>query len=315
MDELFTKYMYYIRASEGIKTTTTEALRKFYEHEKYRRLLTDHTIDDLTSLLEFWISIIEEDSDRFSDEILNKLFVLRYAPNGMWEYLTSVYFLSYRDADDQLDNKHFTAFLSKITAFIFAYALTNPGVNALRTPIYAEMIKVQAKQPCDFADFKFEENSVRQALANYSFTNNRSVTRSLITWFAFTFEEQKRPLPHSCGFDIEHIYAKERHNRERKLQDSNKLEVLGNKILLEKSINIRASDYRFEDKKKYYKGYTNAKGKKVPGSIIVEFRQLIEKDDFTEADIEERDQKIHNQFIAFLKEENLLQENHSTWSE
>ena len=241
--------------------------------------------------------------------------MLQYAPNGMWEYLTSVYFLSYRDDEDQLDDIHFAAFLSKITAFIFAYALTNPGVNALRTPVYAEMIKVHAKQPCDFADFKFEESSVQKALANYRFTNNRSVTRSLITWFAFTFEEQKRPLPHSSGFDIEHIYAKERHNREVKLQDPSKLEVLGNKILLEKSINVSASDYRFEDKKKHYKGYTNAKGKKIPGSIIVEFRQLTEKDDFTEADIEERDQKIHNQFIAFLKEENLLQENHHAWIE
>ncbi len=31
MDELFTRYMYYLRAKEGNKSTTTEALRKFYE--------------------------------------------------------------------------------------------------------------------------------------------------------------------------------------------------------------------------------------------------------------------------------------------
>ena len=221
MDELFTKYMYYIRASEGIRSTTTEALRKFYEHEKYRRLLTDYAIDDLMSLLDFWVSVIEEDGERFSEDILKKLFVLQYAPNGMWEYLTSVYFLSHKDDDGQLDNTHFAAFLSKITAFIFAYALTNPGVNALRTPVYAEMLKVYAKQSCDFADFKFEEDNLRKILANYKFTNNRSVTRSLITWFAFTFEGQERPSPHISGFDIEHIYAKERHNREKRLQDIN----------------------------------------------------------------------------------------------
>ncbi|WP_423230552.1 hypothetical protein [Oxobacter pfennigii] len=45
------------------------------------------------------------------------------------------------------------------------------------------------------------------------------------------------------------MYAKERHNKGNKLRNPEKLEELGNKILLEKSINIRASDYRFEDKK------------------------------------------------------------------
>ena len=306
MDELFTKYMYYIRASEGNKSTTTEALRKFYEFEKYRRLLTGHTIDDLMILLDFWESVAEHDVKRFTEDVLQKLFVLKYAPNGMWEYLTSVYFLSYRNSSGDLDNTTFAAFLSKITAFIFAYSLTNPGVNALRTPVYAEMIKVHGKQRCDFLDFKFDEEHIRKVLENYKFTNNRTVTRSLITWYAFTFEGQKRPSYDSSGFDIEHIYAKERHNKENKLQNPEMLEELGNKILLEKSINIRASDYRFEDKKKYYNGYTDTKGKEHPASMIVEYLQLTQKEDFSEVDIGERDKRINDKFIEFLKVEGLL---------
>ena len=39
---------------------------------------------------------------------------------------------------------------------------------------------------------------------------------------------------------------------DKTLSDKNNLESLGNKVLLEKGINIRAADYRFEDKKKYY---------------------------------------------------------------
>ena len=306
MDELFTKYMYYIRASEGIKTSTTEALRKFYEHEKYRRLLSDNTIDDLLVLLDFWESVIDQDVDRFSEEVLNKLFVLKYAPNGMWEYLTSVYFLSNRDENGMLDNQVFAKFLSKITAFIFAYSLTNPGVNALRTPVYAEMIKVINKQHCSFSDYKFDEEQILNILNNYKFTNNRMVTRSLITWYAFTFDGQKRPPTDSSGFDIEHIFAKERYNRDKPPMDADKLEELGNKILLEKSINISASDYRFEDKKKHYVGFTDAKGKKRPGSIILEYQELIEKTDFTEESIIDRSKRIHDRFIGFLREENLI---------
>ena len=38
MDELFTRYMYYERAKMGIKNSTTEALRKFYERNGYSLL-------------------------------------------------------------------------------------------------------------------------------------------------------------------------------------------------------------------------------------------------------------------------------------
>ena len=38
LDELFTLYMYFLRAKQGITNTTTEALRKFYEKEAYRVL-------------------------------------------------------------------------------------------------------------------------------------------------------------------------------------------------------------------------------------------------------------------------------------
>ncbi|MDR0446057.1 MAG: DUF262 domain-containing HNH endonuclease family protein [Oscillospiraceae bacterium] len=307
MDELFTKYMYFIRASEGNKSTTTEALRKFYEHDKYRRLLTDHTIDDLLVLLDFWEAVVRQAENRFSEDVLKKLFILKYAPNGMWEYFTSVYFLSHKDSNGDLENKSFAAFLSKITAFIFAYSLTNPGVNALRTPVYTEMLKVYEKQPCNFEGFEFKRDHIRNMLENYKFTNNRTVTRSLITWYAFTFFGQERPTD-NIGFEIEHIYAKERHKRENKLLNPDNLEELGNKILLEKSINIRASDFRFEDKKKYYLGYTDAKGKTHSASIISEYRELTGKDDFTEADIEDRDKRIHNRFIDYLETEGLLKD-------
>ena len=38
LDEILTRYMYYERAKQGIKQTTTEALRKFYERDGYKLL-------------------------------------------------------------------------------------------------------------------------------------------------------------------------------------------------------------------------------------------------------------------------------------
>lgn len=305
MDELFTKYMYYLRAAEGNKSSTTEALRKFYGYQKYKRLLDGNTIKNLGRLIDFWQSIYDQDETRFSDETLKKLYVLKYAPNGMWEYITSVYFLSHADIDGNLDDSKFVVFLSKITAFIFAYAITNPGVNALRTPVYTEMIKIYQKLESDFSDYKFDRDYIGNSLSNYKFTNNRTVTRSLLTWYAFTFEDQRRPH-NGTRFDIEHIYGKERHKKENLLLNADNLERLGNKILLEQSINIRAADYRFVDKKRYYLGYTDANGKHFPKSVITEYDRLIKKDDFSEDDILERDKLIISKFVDYLEEESLL---------
>ena len=152
MDELFTRYMYYERACQKIKSSTTEALRKFYEKDSYAILKKDKTLDDLESLSDFWNDVSNQDRERFSDDVLRRLYVLNYAPNGMWNYFTSVYFMQNKDANGRLDDVKFCAFLIKITAFIWTYAVTNPGVNALRTPVYAEMVNLIEGKDIEFSD-------------------------------------------------------------------------------------------------------------------------------------------------------------------
>ena len=137
MDELFTRYMYFIRAKQGNKSSTTEALRKFYEKGKYSILKQDETLPNLKTLADFWNDVYNQNPERFSENALRKLFVLNYAPNGMWNYFLSVYFLQNKDSNNQLESKKLEEFLEKVIAFVWAYSFTNPGVNALRTPVYA----------------------------------------------------------------------------------------------------------------------------------------------------------------------------------
>ena len=94
-------------------------------------------------------------------------------------------------------------------------------------------------------------------------------------------------------------------DKEKSLSDANNLELLGNKVLLEKRINITAADYRFEDKKKYYIGFTKREQKK-EGTKIHELVKLANTaSDFTEEDIIKRNRIIMNSFIEFLRENNL----------
>lgn len=304
MDELFARYMYFLRAKEGNKSSTTEALRKFYERNKYQYLKQPNTIDDLKSLALFWQSITDQDRTRFSDGILKKLFVLNYAPNGMWQHITSVYFLWHRTKDGMLEENKFHSFLNRITAFIFAYAITNPGVNALRTPIYDEMVNIVNGRDVTFSKYKFNATQARSFIENYAFTNQRGVTRSMITWYAYTFPEQQL-LDVNEIYHLEHIYPKKRQEMERGLQNEENIDSLGNKVLLESSINIRASDYRFEDKKKIYSG-EQRRGNYKHSSKIYEINELVDHKEFEEKHIVDRNMSIINQFFSFLQREDLI---------
>lgn len=304
MDELFARYMYFLRAKEGNKSSTTEALRKFYERNKYQYLKQPKTIDDLKSLALFWESIADQDSTRFSDGVLKKLFVLNYAPNGMWQHITSVYFLQHRKNDGTLEDTKFQRFLDRITAFIFAYAITNPGVNALRTPVYDEMVNIVNGSEATFSKYKFNMIQARSFVENYAFTNQRSVTRSVITWYAYTFPEQQL-LDTNEIYHLEHIYPRKRQEMDRGLKNEENIDSLGNKVLLESSINIRASDYRFEDKKKIYSGEQRRGTYKDP-SKIHEITELIGYEEFEEKQIVDRNTSIINKFFGFLQREELI---------
>ena len=307
MDELFTRYMYYVRAKKGIKSSTTEALRKFYEKDSYSILKQEDTFNNLIDLANFWNDVSNQDNDRFSARILRRLFVLNYAPNGMWTYFVSVYFMQNKDSEGMLDEEQFYNFLNKITGFIWTYAVTTPGVNALRTPVYAEMINLVNDKPVTFADFKFDTDKVRSMFSNFSFNNSRPITKSMISWWAYQDENQEL-LPLETVLEIEHIYARSRQDKEQSLRDIHNLEALGNKALLEKRINIRAADYRFEDKKKYYTGFTNSRNQEKEGTKIKELINLANNSsDFTEADIEKRTKDIMDKFIGFLSDNGLTQ--------
>ena len=306
MDEIFVRYMYYERALQGNKDTTTEALRKFYEKNSYSLLKSEKTFESLIDLAGFWKAVSEQDEERFSEQILRRLFILGYAPNGMWAYITSVYYMKNRNSDGKLEDEPFLRFLDRITAYVWAYALINPGVNQLRTPIYSEMLKVVEGQEVDFSGMKLDRAQLENAFHNYQFNNGRPITKSMLVWWAMQVEGQELPITDQL-FEIEHIVARERQKRENTLSSARKLESLGNKAILEKSINIRASDYRFQDKFKYYQGF-EYKGRRKAGTIVKELLNFTKsKTDFLESDIDDRFEAMAHAFIDFVEDNGLFQ--------
>lgn len=305
LDELFTRYMYYERALLTNRSSMTEGLRKFYEKNGYVLLRREQTLENLVLLADFWKDVYSQNEDRFSVDVLKRLFVLNYAPNSLWTYIVSVYFMHYKNAENMLDNEKFYMFLNRLTGFTWAYAISNPGITALRAPVFNEMVNIIENKEIAFENYLFQEELFRSQFTNFSFSNTRAITKSMIVWWAFSFDSQEL-LPLDATYDIEHIFPRNRQVKEGGLSSDEVLEMLGNKSVLERRVNIRASDYRFADKIKYYNGEFKSTGERI-GTKIHELRMLSQTlTDFTETDIRERTSRMLDKFIAYLEYNSLI---------
>lgn len=305
LDELFTRYMYYERALLTNRSSMTEGLRKFYEKDGYVLLRREQTLENLVLLADFWKDVYSQNEDRFSVDVLKRLFVLNYAPNSLWTYIVSVYFMHYKNAENMLDNEKFYLFLNRLIGFIWAYAISNPGITAFRAPVFNEMVNIIENKEIAFENYLFQEELFRSQFTNFSFSNTRAITKSMIVWWAFSFDSQEL-LPLDAIYDIEHIFPRNRQVKEGGLSSDEVLEMLGNKSVLERRVNIRASDYRFADKIKYYNGEFKSTGERI-GTKIHELRMLSQTlTDFTETDIRERTSRMLDKFIAYLKSNSLI---------
>ena len=297
VDDLFRRYMYYLMARNEIKNDTFPDMRDYYEKDSYKVLQSDETFCDLETLVRFWDDV-ETRNEKFSPRVLRQLYILNWAPYNIWAYVVSIYFMGNREIDEE----KFFNFLNKITAMLLMYAITNPGVQAIRRPFFVEFQNILHGRPIKFKQFRQDEKILRDRLKNTNFSNQRAITGSMLAWWTFHDAAQDLP-PIGTDLQIEHILPRKRQELHNVLKNPDALEFLGNKTLLEKSINIRAADYRLVDKKIFYCG----DGKSKPPTFNLELRNLAEtRDDFTERDILDRNEEIFDAFVSYLREQNLL---------
>ena len=311
-DDLFMKYMYYKLAESGTKSDTFIGLRPYFEKDNYNEFKNEKSFEDLVTLANFWNAIEKRDEDRFSPRILKRLYVLNYSPYNIWSYIVSIYFLGNRDAQNNLDDEKFYKFLHKITAMFLMHSIVNPGTQNVRRPFFVEFSNILKGNELTFKseknakqnyDYRQDRKLFRVKLENTIFSNQKRITRAMLAWWTFQNENQDLP-PLDTRLEVEHILAKRRAEFEP-FKNAETLELLGNKTLLEKRINIRASDYRFADKKKYYFGQTGKKND-APTFNLELLKLANTHEDFTESDILERNKKIFETFIEYLAENNLL---------
>ena len=291
MDEAFIRYMYYERAKQGKKNSTVEAVRKFYERDSYALLKNGETFESIINLVNFWYSVSMQDQERFSQRVLKKFFILNYAPNGMWTYITSVYYLVNKDHDGMLDDEKFYNFLNKITAFIMGFSLMGKFVSDFRAPLYAEMLNVVNGSEIEFQRDKFDLERLKNAFLHYEFTQKKVLTKMMLVWWAFLNDEQQI-IKLSQKLEVNYIYPEERLGSLVKL-----FKKLGNISLLP---NVKVRLNRVSDKlKSWYHGDIREE---------VKIQELYDRPfaKFTKEDIVRRDDLMLQKFIDYLKKNDLI---------
>jgi len=293
IQKLFYYYMFYLRALENDRKTTTPGLRKYYSSNGFYRLFEPNLMDNLNSILNFWSVVnnheeIEGESWSSNFEILKLLDMLSSYPNEFWKYPVVNYYLKHKESIDFEEN--FLNFLKWLFVNLCSRYIVTPTVNAVKQNILnlnAEIINNE-KPRIEFR--AIDKNEIKEELKN----PHRNVVRMLLKLLAYDNENQKELLPDK--WEIEHILPK-------KWQESyfpntseeevdNTIEHLGNKVPFEKRLNIVASNGYFTKKKESYK--------KSNISIVQELSQTHLRDWKLEQ-IRERDIRISDRIMNIFE--------------
>ena len=264
IQHLFYYNMFYLRAKEKDVNTTTPGVRKYYLDKQHKRL-NENVIDDLIENLHLWEVVygkepIEGQSWSQNVKIRKMLDCLSSYPNEFWKYPVSVFYMEHKAENDF--EVVFLKFLRKLFVMLTTRYLENPTISAVKADILKLNLNIiNNRHPEFYAGFDHKiiegvdaENKEKQRTDNLIIAPHKNIVRMLLKLLAYQEEGQLDLLPHI--WDIEHIFPQkwDTHYFDLDEKDANvKLEHLGNKLPLEKKLNISASNNYFNKKKSRYR--------------------------------------------------------------
>lgn len=282
IQSLFYYNMFYMRAREKDDKSTTPGVRKYYLDKKNNRLNPD-VIDDLAANLQLWKVINGRESVEGEDwcqnmDIRKILDCLSSYTNEFWKYPVSIFFMEHKDKENF--EKMFLKFLRKLYVMLLTRYLEVPTINAVKIDILK--LNVQIINNCHpefyagFEEKKLEDeyavNAEKARTDKLIIAPNKNMVRMLLKVLAYQEDAQKDLLP---GYwEIEHIFPQTWDSKFYTFYEeevNEKLEHLGNKLPLEKKLNISASNNYFAKKKDRYKDSKIAIIKKLGDSTLDEW--------------------------------------------
>ncbi|TCI23512.1 DUF262 domain-containing protein [Exiguobacterium sp. SL-9] len=295
IQKLFYYYMFYLRALENDRNTTTPGVRKYYSRNNFEQLYKDDVIKNLTSILNLWIVInnnveIEEDWSK-NVKVKQILDSLTSYPNEFWKYPVVIYYLKHKES--QKFDEMFLQFLKKLLATLAARYVVTPTINAVKRGILnlnAEVVNSPTPK-FDFPNVDEKEFKDKVKVAH------RNTVRMLLKVLAY--EKQQELLPDR--WEIEHILPQKWQSSyfpSSSEEEVKKIvEHIGNKIPFEKKLNIVASNGYFKKKQESYK----------KSKVIALLNLSNQHSDWGLDEIRERDIRISDELLIIFNEWGLNQ--------
>lgn len=240
MDDLFRYYSHIIRAKKN-DTNKEMGLRKFYTQDRDDKLRENGLVFNLDSLAEFWFNVNNgTDCDYLSEESRKYIHCLNLYSNEFWKYLVSVFwYKKYKEEKEENFTENFAIFLKKLTAFLYARFLEKPTITAVKDKIYKACALIynntNKKDDPLRCEMNTGDDNFRNILRN---SYNWRISKGLLLVHAYQEENQKLIK----SFEVEHIFPKKwqdtNYNGWKIENASEYLERFGNKVVIEKKINI-----------------------------------------------------------------------------
>lgn len=282
IQSLFYYNMFYMRAREKDDKSTTPGVRKYYLDKNKNRLIPE-VIDDLAVNLQLWKVINGReavDGEEWSQnmDIRKILDSLSSYTNEFWKYPVSIFFMEHKDKANF--EEIFLKFLRKLYVMLLTRYLEVPTINAVKVDILKLNVQIiNNSHPEFYAGFeekKLEDeyavNAEKARTDKLIIAPHKNMVRMLLKVLAYQENTQTDLLP---GYwEIEHIFPQTWDSKYYTLNEeeaNEKLEHLGNKLPLEKKLNISASNNYFAKKKDRYKDSKIAIIKKLGDSTLDEW--------------------------------------------
>jgi len=296
IQKLFYYYMFYLRALENDRNTTTPGIRKYYSRNNFEQLYKKNVMNNLNTVLNLWLVVnnrveIEDEDWSKNIEIKKVLDGLSSYPNEFWKYPVVIYYLKYHDSQDF--EELFLKFLKKLLAVLAARYIVTPTINAVKRGILnlnSEIIR----SPMPIFDFATVDE---QELIGKIKTAHRNTVRMILKVLAY--QKQEELLPEK--WEIEHILPQKWQssyfpsNSDEEVKEL--VEHIGNKVPFEKKLNIIASNGYFKKKQDSYK--------KSKVQILLDLSK--EHNDWGLNEIRERDIRISDELLVLLNDWGLNQ--------
>ncbi|WP_326495133.1 DUF262 domain-containing protein [Mycoplasmopsis felis] len=249
-ERILTYYMFYLRSQNDDISIRTPGLRRYFMPLfKNNKIQFNKMQSELKQINDFFSVINKRNKIQGQEwtenfDVLKELDIISSYPNEFWKYPVVCYYMYHFKDTDFITN--FSIFLKNLSRKLLLKYIEIPTSNAIKSNVLKLNKDIKNQQlPNIDIEISITDDQIKEKIIN---TPN-NITSIILKLIAYSSNKQNKLLPQD--WEIEHIIP-QRWTKENHI-DKKIIEMIGNKLPLEKKINVLSSDNILQFKFNNYK--------------------------------------------------------------